>query len=218
MLQFTDERGAVVTLAPDAFTIAGYTGRDRAQVQKHIDELEREGIAPPPEVPMWFEMPVSILTTAGTIEVSSPQSCGEVEPVLIGTGGVLYLGIGSDHTARDIERQDIPTSKRICPKPIGRSLVRIGELDAAFDTVKLESWIDGEAYQSGTLAQITPLQTLLAGFRARTKATSFVLSCGTVPLLTHGFRFGAKFSARISGGPLTVPLLLDYTTSVLEKS
>jgi hypothetical protein len=218
MLQFTDQRGASVPLTPAAFTIAGYTGRDHALVQKHIDELEREGIAPPPEVPMWFEMPVSILTTAETIEVSSPQSCGEVEPVLIGAGGVLYLGIGSDHTARDIERQDIATSKRVCPKPLGRSVARIDELDAAFDAVKLESWIDGEAYPSGTLAQIAPLQTLLAGFRARTKATSFVLSCGTVPLLTHGFRFGAKFSARISGGPLAVPLMLEYATAVLEKS
>jgi hypothetical protein len=29
--------------------------------------------------------------------------------------------------------------------------------------------------------------------------------------LTHGFRFGSTFSARISGGPLAAPLLLDYT-------
>ena len=81
MLHFTDERGASIELEPDAFTIAGYTGRDRAMVQKHIDELEREGIAPPPEVPMWYVMPPEILTTAATIEVTSPQSCGEVEPV-----------------------------------------------------------------------------------------------------------------------------------------
>jgi len=214
MLHFTDERGANVDVVPDAFTIAGYTGRDRALVQKHIDELEREGIAPPPEVPMWYEMPASLLTTGDAIEVASPQSCGEVEPVLIGVGDVLYLGIGSDHTARDVERQDIATSKRVCPKPVGRTIARVAVLDASFDAVKLESWIDGEAYQSGTLAQIAPLQTLLAGFRSRTQATSFVLSCGTVPLLTHGFRFGVKFSARISGGPLAAPLTLDYTTTV----
>ncbi len=96
-------------------------------------------------------------------------------------------------------------------------MVRISEVDAAFDALKLESWIDGEAYQSGTLAQIVPLAALLKEFRARTRSESFVLSCGTVPLLTHGFRFGAKFSAKISGGPLTAPLTLDYTTSVLES-
>ena len=218
MLHFTDERGASVQVTPEAFTIAGYTGRDRAMVQKHIDELEREGIAPPPEVPMWYEMPATILTTADTIEVTSPQSCGEVEPVLIGVDGVLYLGIGSDHTARDVEREDIATSKRVCPKPLGRTIARVADLTAAFDALKLESWIDGEAYQSGTVAQIVPLQTLLTGFRSRTQAKPFVLYCGTVPLLTHGFRFGAKFSARISGGPLAAPLTLDYTTTVPERN
>jgi hypothetical protein len=83
--------------------------------------------------------------------------------------------------------------------------------------LKLESWIDGEAYQSGTVAQIAPLSTLLAGFRSRQQAKSFALYCGTVPLLTHGFRFGTKFSARISGGPLSAPLTLDYTTTVSGK-
>jgi hypothetical protein len=214
MLQFTDERGASVEVTPDAFIIAGYTGRDRAMVQKHIDELAHEGIAPPPEVPMWYEMPTSILTVADRIDVSSQQSCGEVEPVLIGTRDRLYLGIGSDHTARDVEREDIQKSKAVCPKPLGRSIFRIGELDASFDALMLESSIDGEAYQSGTAAQLIALATTLAGFRKRKPTGSFVLFCGTVPLLTHGFRFGSSFSARISGGPLATPLLLDYTTVV----
>ena len=212
MLHFTDERGASVEVEPAAFTIAGYTGRDSAMVQKHIDELEREGIAPPPEVPMWYRMPPEILTAEDRIEVASAQSCGEVEPVLIGVNGRIYLGIGSDHTARDVEREDIATSKRVCPKPLGRSVLRIGVLDAAFDALRLESWIDGAAYQSGTVAQLVPLHELLSKFRARQSATSFVLYCGTVPLLTHGFRFGKDFSARISGGPLAAPLTLAYTT------
>lgn len=218
MLEFTDERGASVRFEPEAFTIAGYTGRDRALVQKHIDELAREGIAPPPEVPMWYEMPPDLLTTAESIAVGSPQSCGEVEPVLIGYDGRIYLGIGSDHTARDVEREDIATSKRVCPKPLGRSIMRLGTLDAALDALQLESWIDGEAYQAGTVAQLVPLQTLLTGFRARRSVSPFVLYCGTVPLLTHGFRFGTTFSARISGGPLAAPLTLDYTTTVGEPN
>ena len=215
MLHFTDERGANVELAPDAFTIAGYTGRDRAMVQKHIDELAREGIAPPPEVPMWYEMPVGILTTADRIEAPSAQSCGEVEPVIIGIGSALYLGIGSDHTARDVEREDIKKSKAVCPKPIGRSLVRIDAFGPEYDAIALESWIDGEAYQSGTVAQLIPLATTLEGFRSRKQPDAFALFCGTVPLLTHGFRFGSAFSARISGGPLKTPLTLDYTCAAV---
>jgi hypothetical protein len=213
MLHFTDDRGASVALSPEAFIIAGYTGRDRAMVQKHIDELAHEGIAPPPEVPMWYEMPPAILTTATAIETASPQSCGECEPVLIGIGDSLYLGIGSDHTARDVEREDIQKSKAVCPKPVGKSIVRIDSF-ADFDALTIESWMDGEAYQSGTVAQMIPLQTLLDGFRSRKNVKSFALFCGTVPLLTHGFRFGSKFSAKIGGGPLAAPITLDYTTAL----
>ena len=214
MLQFTDERGQSVSVTPEAFIIAGYTGRNREMVQKHIDELAHEGIAPPPEVPMWYEMPLSILTTASAIDVPTAETCGECEPVLIGVNGELYLGIGSDHTARDLEREDIATSKRACPKPIGTTIARIGELDATYDAMTIESTIDGEAYQSGSVANIMPLSALLAGFRERKSVKNFIMFCGTVPLLTHGFRFGARFEARISGGPLTQPLTLAYTSAV----
>lgn len=210
MLDFLDDEGRTVRLDPEVFVIAGYTGRDRAAVQRHIDELAHEGIAPPPEVPVWFTMPTDILTMRPTISVPSPQTSGEVEPILVGTGDALYLGIGSDHTARDVEREDIARSKRICPKPIGRSLARIDALDASLDAIGLESSIDGSPYQHGTLAQIVPLGTLLERFLARTNADRFVLSCGTVPLLGGAFRFGRRFTARLHGGPLRAPLTLDY--------
>ena len=209
-MHLLDERGTEIAFEPAAFIIAGYTGRDRAAVQEHIDELAQQGIAPPPSVPMWYEMPPSLLTTADRIDVPTPQTCGEVEPVLIGIDGALFLGIGSDHTARDVERENIATSKRICPKPIGRAVTRIGTLDERFDDLRLESTIDGEAYQSGTFAQIVSLASLRAGFAERTAAAQFALFCGTVPLLTHAFRFGKRFEARISGDLLQRPLTLAY--------
>lgn len=210
MLQFTDETGAAVSIEPEAFIIAGYTGRDRAMVQKHIDELAHEGIAPPPEVPMWYEMPLEILATGATIAVPSAQTSGEVEPVLIGDGDALYLGIGSDHTDRGLERDDIARSKRVCPKPLGARVLRIAAPGPALDALTLASRIDDEPYQQGTFAQITSLATLLDGFRARNAARRFVLFCGTVPLLTHGFRFGRRFDAQIGGGALREPLTLSY--------
>jgi 4-hydroxyphenylacetate 3-monooxygenase len=212
VIDLVDHTGAAVRVEPQAFTIAGYTGRDRAAVQAHIDELAHQGIAPPPEVPMWYAMPPGILTTADAIHAPTAQTCGEVEPVLVGVDGELYLGIGSDHTARDVEREDIARSKAICPKPLGRIVVRLGgpgEL-AGLDGLALESAIDDEPYQAGSFAQIVPLATLLEAFRTRTDASHFVLFCGTVPLLTHAFRFGTRFRARISGAPLPAPLTLAY--------
>lgn len=210
MLHFIDDAGGHVELAPRTFVIAGYTGRDRALVQAHIDELSHEGIAPPPEVPMLYPMPVEILTSGASIAVPSTQTSGEVEPVLIAAGQALYLGVGSDHTARDVEREDIGRSKQICPKPLGKSVHRVAAFGPELDAIALESAIDGEPYQRGTLAQIAPLASLLALFRTRNDATDFVLFCGTVPLLGGAFRFGRRFSARLSGGPLAVPLTLDY--------
>jgi hypothetical protein len=214
VLQFSADDGTRVAVTPEVFVIAGYTGRDRAMVQAHIDELDHEVIAPPQEVPMLYPMPVEILTTAPEIGVSSAQSCGELEPVIVGVDGALYLGCGSDHTARDVEREDIATSKRVCPKPLGSALARIAAFDATFDAIVLESAMDGEPYQRGTFAQIAPLATLLELFRSRNPAAkNFVLFCGTVPLLGGAFRFGKRFSGRLSGGPLTAPLALDYQIS-----
>ena len=213
-LHLVDERGNPVVFAPEVFIIAGYTGRDRVLVQRHIDELAHEGIAPPPEVPMWWEMPPELLTTESEIRVPSAQTSGEVEPLILGNDGTLYLGIGSDHTARDLEREDIAAAKRSCPKPLGHSVFRLQTFGAALDALQLESTIDGQAYQGGSLKQILPLVDLLRVFRQRNRAERFVLSCGTVPLLTQGFRFGAQFVASISGSPLPQPLTLTYRADV----
>src|SRR5215469_15094667 len=208
MLKLTDDRGEEVAFTPDTFVIAGYTGRDRKVVQQHIDELAHQGIPPPVHVPMLYPMPVEILTTEAQITVPTKETAGEVEPVIVGLGRTLYLGIGSDHTARDVEREDIAKSKRICPKPIGRAVARVGALDSSLDGISLESWIDGEAYQRGTLSAIMPLAALLELFHSHFTAKNFVLSCGTVPLLTGAFRFGKTFKAQLRGGPLHAPLTL----------
>lgn len=49
--------------------VAGYTGRDEAKVQHHIDELAAIGVAPPPQVPMLYRMPDGAATTAERISV-----------------------------------------------------------------------------------------------------------------------------------------------------
>src|SRR5690606_30439461 len=48
--------------------IAGYTGRDRASVQAHIDELAAIGIPPPPQVPMFYPIPRELLTNDAAVE------------------------------------------------------------------------------------------------------------------------------------------------------
>jgi hypothetical protein len=45
--------GETIELTDFYAVVAGYTGRDAAAVQHHIDELAAIGVAPPPSVPMF---------------------------------------------------------------------------------------------------------------------------------------------------------------------
>jgi 4-hydroxyphenylacetate 3-monooxygenase len=127
---------------PRQLVIAGYTGRDRGNVQRHIDELAEYGIAPPQSVPAFWDLPVDLLTQGGVIGVTSAESSGEVEPVLFGMDGHFYIGLGSDHTARDLERQSILASKASCGKPIGREVFPLDELNDDWDRLSLRSYAD----------------------------------------------------------------------------
>src|SRR5215471_15996274 len=90
-------------VAIDQSIIAGWTGRDAEAVEKHIKELEVLGVKRPAATPIFYRVAASRLTTDPTIEVLGTQSSGEVEFVLLQTLGELWIGVGSDHTEREVE-------------------------------------------------------------------------------------------------------------------
>lgn len=106
-----------------ALLVIGYAGRDQASVQHHIDELAAIGIAPPPHVPMVYELSPGLITYERIVRVPGTRTSGEVEPVLVRAGGVWHLALGSDHTDRDLEADDIKNSKAVCPKPVSRTAI-----------------------------------------------------------------------------------------------
>ena len=81
-----------LTLAIDQAVIAGWTGRDPVARDKHIAELEALGIARPASTPIYYRVAARRLTTADSIEVSGGDSSGEVEFVLIGWQGRIFVG------------------------------------------------------------------------------------------------------------------------------
>jgi hypothetical protein len=109
-------RKAEVTIT-DA-VVAGWTGRDAAAVEKHIRELEALGVKRPATAPIFYRVSASRLTTAETIEVVGETSGGEVEFVLLQHGGRLWVGTGSDHTDREVEKYGVTVSKQMCDKPM----------------------------------------------------------------------------------------------------
>jgi Protein of unknown function (DUF2848) len=156
-----------LTLAIDQAVIAGWTGRDPVARDKHIAELEAIGIARPASTPIYYRVAASRLTTADSIEVSGPDSSGEVEFVLIGWQGRVFVGTGSDHTDRKVEAYSVTVSKQMCDKPIASVLWELEDVIDHWDQMILRSFavIDGARvlYQEGTLDAMLPVAELIRG-------------------------------------------------------
>ena len=115
-----------LTLPIDQAVIAGWTGRDPVARDKHIAELEAIGIARPASTPIYYRVSARRLTTADSIEVSGGDSSGEVEFVLIGWQGRIFVGLGSDHTDRKVETYSVTVSKQMCDKVMAPVLWETG--------------------------------------------------------------------------------------------
>ena len=156
-----------LTLAIDQAVIAGWTGRDPVARDKHIAELEAIGIARPASTPIYYRVAASRLTTSDSIEVSGPDSSGEVEFVLIGWQGRVFVGTGSDHTDRKVETYSVTVSKQMCDKPIASVLWELEDVIDHWDKMILRSFafIDGARvlYQEGTLDAMLPVAELIRG-------------------------------------------------------
>ena len=138
--------------------IAGWTGRDVAALNHHIEELKAIGVQPPSSVPLYYRASADLLTQADQIQVVGADTSGEVEPVLVGAPDRLWVTLGSDHTDRKVESFSVAFAKQICAKAVGRTAWRFEEVEPHWDRLTLRSFIqDGGRrvlYQEGTLARI----------------------------------------------------------------
>jgi 4-hydroxyphenylacetate 3-monooxygenase len=199
--------------------IAGYTGSDVEHVQAHITELAAIGVPPPPEVPMVYPVDWSLLTTAPSITVAGDGTSGEVEPVFVRHAGAWYLGVGSDHTDRDLERDSVHESKKACPKPVAADVIALGvdpaagDFDEAWRASGLISTVDGVEYQRGGLSAIrAPSDLLPRVLMTVGQDEDLVVFCGTVPVIGGQLRPGRHFGCRLTV-PGEDPISLAYTTN-----
>ena len=141
--------------------IAGWTGRDEAALRKHIRELEEIGVKPPKTTPIFYRVAASLFTHATEIQVSGPDTSGEVEFVLL-QGAELHVALGSDHTDRKAETIGVSLSKQLCAKPVSRDTWRYDEVKRHWEKLVLRAWADGELYQEGSVAAMRSPEDLLA--------------------------------------------------------
>ena len=162
-----DDKGMLtpLTLAIDQAVIAGWTGRDPVARDKHIAELEAIGIARPASTPIYYRCSARRITLEDRIEVCGENSSGEVEFVLIGWQGRIFVGCGSDHTDRKVEAYSVTVSKQMCDKPVASVLWELEDVIGHWDRLILRSWavIDGARvlYQEGTLDAMLPVKDLI---------------------------------------------------------
>lgn len=203
-LTFTiDAKGATtpLTLAIDQAVIAGWTGRDPVARDRHIAELEALGIARPASTPIYYRISARRLTMEDSIEVCGEQSSGEVEFVLIGWQGRVFVGLASDHTDRKVESYSVTVSKQMCDKPIAPVLWELEEVAPHWDRMILRSyaWIDGkrELYQEGTLDAMLGVDDLIKGGFADGKLPDGCIVFGGTFAAKGGIRPADRFECEL---------------------
>jgi len=213
-MKFTTPAGSICIDTPKV-TIAAWTGRDRAAVDHHIAELAELGVPAPSATPLYYRVSNSLVTQAGHIEVLGEATSGEIEPFILATEGGLWLGVGSDHTDRELEAYSVAASKQICVKPVSAALWPLEEVRDHLDALILRCEIEeGGAwvpYQEGTLAAIRPLDELIAGAALQPGGLMF---CGTLGAI-GGVRPATRYRMVLEDPVLQRTLRLEYDVTQL---
>lgn len=221
VVQNTDGRSTAVTLPIQEVLLAGYTGRARATVMQHIDELKELGVAPPPRVPMVYVVPPSLLTTDDRLLVKSHETSGEVEFWLAPTGDGLLVGVGSDHTDREHEAIDVAESKTRCGKVISRHVWRYADVQDHWDAIEIRAWTSDlsgrRLYQEGSLALFLSVDDVLAevGAAGHPEVRQRIVFGGTIAT-RGGLSYGRRFEAELRDPVLDRTLSCAYDV-ILEN-
>jgi hypothetical protein len=203
----------------------GYVGRDLKAVEAHIEELRCKGVPPPPSVPMVFPVLSHNITTASQIEVVGSKTSGEAEFVLLLDGQNVFVGVGSDHTDRDIERYSIIKSKQICQNVLSSKVWRYEEVESYWDDLLIRSWTKategGEwvLYQRASLGTIISASQIMDLVKSKLKddqADGLVIFSGTLPILTGEMIFGCAFRAELIDERLGRNLICEYRVLKLD--
>src|SRR2546423_2159687 len=202
MLTFTrhhKDRTDQVSMTPEALIVAGWTGRDEAALNHHIEELAAIGVPRPSSVPVFYRNATTNVVQTDKLEVLGPDTSGEVEPVIVALADGLWIGLGSDHTDRKAETIGIALSKQLCGKVIGNELWKFEDIAPHWASIAIRSYatIDGARviYQEGPLALMRDPVDLMTRY-GRPFVANTVLMCGTIGA-QGGIRPAARFEMEL---------------------
>ena len=206
----------------DQLLVIGFAGRNIEKTMEHIRELEEQlGVPAPKQIPTIFECSLELLTQGKDIKFVGNKTSGEVEYIIVKSGEKIYIGLGSDHTDRELESVSIPKAKQVSPKPIAGELWDYEEVKDHWDQIKLVSYqtINGEEvkYQDGTLADILPVEKILSVLTERVgHIDNSIIYSGTVPVL-DGFKYGDNFRSLMIDEALNRSIEFNYDVNVISE-
>lgn len=199
--------------------IAGWTGRDKAALEKHIAELEAIGVKRPASVPIFYRASTARLTTDDSIEVLGETSSGEAEFVLFRHGERLWVGAGSDHTDREVEKYGVSVSKEMCDKPIAPEFWDYEDIAPHWDKLMLRAHIAENGgrvlYQEGPVTAMLDPKALIDKFGGKSGLEEGTLMfCGTLAA-RGGIRPSAVFEFELEDPVLNRKIHQQYRVQTL---
>lgn len=210
------EENREIEITPKHVYVVGYSGSNKEKTMEHIRELEEElGVAPPPHIPTLFEVSRELLTQDKDLFFVGDKTSGECEYVILKIEGKLYIGLGSDHSDRELEADSVPKAKQICLKPISKEIWIYDEIKEHFKEIELNSKSDSKDYQKGTLADIMSVEEIVEVLEERIlDIDNCIIFSGTVPLV-NGYEYGDNFYLELVDNTLNRKISFDYDITVI---
>ena len=212
--------GSAKQVRIDDLVIAGWTGRDVEALEKHIVELEELGVPRPSSVPCFYRVGAENFTNGEELQFLGDTSSGEVEFILVGTDEGMLIGVGSDHTDREVETYSVPVSKQMCVKPVSKDVWRYDDVKDHFDDLLLRAWAteNGEKklYQDGGVTAMRPPEELIGLYLPGQTAlpAGMAMYCGTLAAI-GGIRPADRFDVEIEDPLRGTKILYGYNVNTL---
>jgi hypothetical protein len=201
---------------------AGWVGRDREALRAHMDELADHGVPRPTRTPIYMNFSPYLITTSDQIDVITGESSGEVEFVLLEKEDRVYVGVGSDHTDRELERHSIPGAKQMYAKVMAPTVWPYEEVRNHWDRIIIRSWTTRSGtrklYQEDSLAAILTVEKLLESLPKDDglPTDEIILFSGTVATKS-GLEFGESFELEMEDPVLTRTIHHRYGVRILPQ-
>jgi len=169
-----------------------------------MEELRKSGINVGHEFPIFWPKTPDRVTTSSRFEVlPKTVSSGEVEFALLVDKGTIYVGIGSDHTDRGIQKTDLVAAKEIYYNVLASKVWLYEEVKEYWDELVMRSWVkeDGkrELYQEGKLVEILKPETILEEVKlcVGNNLNGLVVFSGTFPTLSGKLSYSSYFEVEL---------------------